>query len=362
MEEDTNKVETPAQPSVHTVIRRINLPQHQLQAAIRQAVARNQVTEEEGQDILWLYSYCNENHLDERDVAPLVGFEKNTIYQVFRGMYQAASWRNVITGIRKFKTVMTNEMKRRDIGFILTSIADKIFKACDSALNDNMPAIIVGPSQIGKTFALEQYQRDHNHGRTVMIRLGSKWTKARFVRELAAKFNNGVKATRCWALEDAIFGSLTRYNLLIIDETQMALETSGKNGAKDIIEFIREIHDRTGCGLVMSFTSQGIKGFDADATYEQMKFRGCVRLQLPEVPPVKDINAFARAFDLPVPEGNYLNAIKILIRRNALGVFVKYLQKAHKTAKERKQNLTWDVFAAVNDGYQLLAAPKKSDY
>ena len=128
MEEDTNKVETPAQPSVHTVIRRINLPQHQLQAAIRQAVARNQVTEEEGQDILWLYSYCNENHLDERDVAPLVGFEKNTIYQVFRGMYQAASWRNVITGIRKFKTVMTNEMKRRDIGFILTSIADKIFK------------------------------------------------------------------------------------------------------------------------------------------------------------------------------------------------------------------------------------------
>ena len=362
MSEEVNDNATAAQPSVHTVIKGVRLPQHQLQAAIRQAVAKSQVTEDEGQEILWLYSYCNENHLDEKDIAPLVGFEKNTIYQVFRGMYQAASWKNVITGIRKFKTVKMNEMKRRDIGFILTSIADKIFKACDSALNDNMPAIIVGPSQIGKTFALEQYQRDHNHGRTVMLRLGSKWTKARFVRELASKFNNGVKATKCWALEDAIFGSLTRYNLLIIDETQMALETSGKNGAKDIIEFIREIHDRTGCGLVMSFTTQGIKGFDADETFEQMKFRGCVRLQLPEVPPVKDINAFARAFDLPLPEGDVLAAIKKLIRARALGVFVKYLQKSHKTAAERKQKLTWSVFAAVNDGYQLLAAEKKSDY
>ena len=75
-----------------------------------------------------------------------------------------------------------------------------------------------------------------------------------------------------------------------------------------------------------------------------------------------DINAFARAFDLPLPEGDVLAAIKKLIRARALGVFVKYLQKSHKTAAERKQKLTWSVFAAVNDGYQLLAAEKKSDY
>lgn len=340
----------------------VRMPAHQVREAIKQAVARGQVTEPDGEEIYWLYAYAQEYHLDEKDLSAKIGFDKNTIYQVFRGSYAAAKWTNFIEAVRHFKKIEVENLKQRSIGFIQTSIAAKVFEACDSALNDGMPAIIVGPSQIGKTFALEEYQRQHNHGRTVLQRIGSKWTKARFVRELAKKFGNGVKATKCWALEDAIFGSLNRYNLLIIDETQMALETSGKAGAKDIIEFIREIHDRTGCGLVMSFTTQGIKGFDEDATFEQMKFRGCVRLRLPDLPPVRDINMFARAFNLPLPEGQVLASVKTLIKRNALGVYVKYLQKAHKIAKERKRELTWEVFAKVNDTYQMAAAPKEREY
>lgn len=357
-----SETEKKAAPLPWSIVKGIRLPQHQVQQTITQAVARGCVSEEEGQEILWLYCYANEKRLDESDLADKVGFDKNTLYQVFRGMYGAARWTNIIRGIRKFKAVELEEMKKKDIGFVETSIAKRIFSVCESALNDGMPAFIEGTSQIGKTFALERFQVTHNHGRTVMMRIGSKWSKARFVRELAAKFHNGVKATKCWALEDAIYGSLTRYNLLIIDEMQMALETSGSNGAKDIIEFIREIYDRTGCGLVCSFTVQGMKRFDEDIVYEQMKRRGVVRLRLPDVPPVRDINEFARAFEMELPQGQVLADIKALIKDHGLGVFVKYLQKAHKISKEEKSKLDWSLFQAVNNGYAKLAAPKKSEY
>ena len=355
---EENKAEEQQQTAgmAWSAVKGIRMPANQVRAAIKQAVARQQITEEEGEDIFWLYSYANEYHLSEGDLAPKLGFDKNTLYQVFRGMYGAGKWTNIIRGIRKFKDVETEELKKKNIGFVETEIAKKIHKVCLSALNDGMPAFISGTSQIGKTKALEEFQRTHNHGRTILIRVGSKWSKARFVRELAMKFNCGVKATKCWALEDAIFGSITRYNLLIVDEMQMTLETSGHNGAKDIIEFIREIYDRTGCGLVLSFTNQGMSAFDAENVYDQLRRRGVVRLSLPDVPPVKDLNSFARAFDLPIPQGDVLAAIKRLVKDRGLGVYVKYLQKAHSLAGG--QPLTWEKFFYVNDGYAALADQK----
>ena len=367
MSEEANQVKAEdvrQQPGgqMYATVKGIRMPAHQVRAAITQAVARGQITGEEGEDVFWLYSYANENHLTEKDLAPKVGFDQNTIYQVFRGSYQAARWTNFIQGVRKFKVVEEEEQKKKAIGFVETSVAQKIHKACLSAMNDGMPAFICGTSQIGKTCALEEFRRTHNHGRTVMVRVGAKWTKARFVRELAAKFNNGTKATKCWALEDAIYGSLNRYNLLIVDECHMAIETSGRNGAKDIIEFIREIYDRTGCGLVLAFTNQGMSEFDAEDVYDQLRRRGVVRLTLPEVPPVRDLNAFARAFDLETPQGDMLRKIKELVRARGLGVYVKYLQMAYKLAREDGVPLTWSYFAGVNNGYEKMAAAKQGEY
>ena len=349
MSEETKENERPSA----VIVRGINLPAHQVRAAISQAVVRGQVSEEDGEEVFWLYSYAVENKLNEAALAAKMGeYDKNTIYQLFRGLYgvykdgRCSSWANIVRTIE-------------------TEVKQTVFRACDAALGDGMPAFIYGASQIGKTTALLEYQRLHNHGRTVYLRMGSNWTKARFVRELARHFNNGIKATKCWALEDAIFGSLNRYNLLIIDEFHLALETTGDLSAKEIMEFIREIYDRTGCGLVMSATKVGLSGLEGGKNrllFDQLRRRGVVKVVLPDAPPVRDINTIARTFELPLPAGEDLRAIKSLIATRGLGVFLKYLQKAYAVTKKRKAELTWDAFRRVANGYLALEHMEQEKY
>ena len=358
----------PGEKHSAVIVRGIAMPLHQVRAAVKQAAARGQVTEEDGEEVVWLYNYAQEFHLKEADLAAKMGaYDKNTIYQVFRGTYgvqgngKYSSWANFIKAVRDFKSVEIEEMKKKRIGIIETEVKKTVFTACQAALNDGMPAFIYGASQIGKTTALMEFQRLNNHGRTVYLRMGSGWTRPRLVRELAARFGNGVKATKCWALEDAIFGSLTRYNLLIIDEFHLAMETATDASAKAIMEFIREIYDRTGCGLVMSATKVGLTGIESGKNmllFDQLRRRGVVRVILPDVPPVRDINTIARSFDLPLPAGEILQHIKTLIKTRGLGVFIKYLQKSYAVSRKAKEELSWDSFRKVANGYLALSAMK----
>ncbi len=365
--QDVPKKEHPAS-SVNT--KGIQMPVHEIRKAIAYALATHRVkSEEDGELITWLHGYARENVLGYADIETVMkdrlgdklAPSANTIYQVFHGSYAAANWSGVLDSIRKFQHMVHEELKRKDIGFIMTKTADTIFDACQSAMNDGMPAFIYGASQLGKPTALLEFQRQNNHGRTKYLRFGSRWTKCRVVRELAAMLGNGVKAAKQWALEDAIFGGLSKFNLLIVDEFHLALETTSEAGAKEIVEFLREIYDRTGCGLVLSSTKVGLEGLENGRNkmlFDQLRRRGVVRVILPDVPKIKDINAFARSFDLPIPAGETLSSIKMLLKTRGLGVFVKYLQKAYALAKASGEALTWEGFKAVNDGYAALGDMK----
>jgi len=246
----------------------------------------------------------------------------------------------------------------------MTWTAKRVFEACDAALYDHMPEFLYGVSQSGKTTALLEYQRTHNHGTTKYLRLGSHWSKARTVMELA-------KVCRCYSnkastaqLEWRIIDSLTDRNLLLIDEFHEALFTYGQQASLEVLEFIREIFDRTNCGIVMAATPMGKREFESGKNYvafDQLRRRGLVTIVLPDVPKVADINKFAKSFELPVPDGEILKGIKDVLRRDGLGKFVKYLQKAYALATGEKRALTWEDFAAVNNGYAALSCPR-NDY
>lgn len=129
--------------------RGILMPAHQVRDAIKQAVARGQLSEEDGEEIFWLYSYAQEYHLREGDLAAKMGaYDKNTLYQVFRGSYgvykdgKSSSWANIVKAIRAFKAIELEEMKKKNIGIIETEVKQTVFRACQAALNDGMPAFI----------------------------------------------------------------------------------------------------------------------------------------------------------------------------------------------------------------------------
>mgnify|MGYP003310763247 CR=1 FL=1 len=352
--------------------RGIAMPAHQVRIAVEQAVARGQVTEEEGEEVWWLYNYAQENHLKESDLAAkMKSYDKNTLYQLFRGSYgvykdgRCSSWASVVQAIRAFKKVEIEEMKKKNVGLIETEVKQTVWRCCDAALNDGMVSFIYGRTRIGKSVALQAYQREHNHGQTVYIEMGSGWTRARFVRELARKFGNGVKATKAWALEDAIFDTLKRSNLLIVDEFHKALTTVGEKQSATVLEFIRDIRDKTHCGLVLCATKVGMERFETGVnkqTFEQLIGRSIIKAVLPDRPPVRDLNTIARAFELPIPAGDDLKSVKELVATYGLDRFFAYLQKTYALTKKTKEPMSWAAFSKVKNGYLALAHMKTENY
>lgn len=342
----------------------VQMPANKVREAIELAKNTGKINDEEGELIYWLYNYGQDKKLPYSAIGDKIGLSGTTVHQIFHGKYAAANWKPVMKAIRSFQRVEIEELKKKNIGFVETETAKTIFLACQAALNDGMPAFIYGASQIGKTTALLEFQRLNNHGKTKYIRMGSSWSKPRFVREFARSCNCFSNRATTAELEDKIIASLNRYNLVIVDEFHLALETTTDNESKRILEYIREVFDRTQCGLVMAATKVGLSGLENGRNqmlFDQLRRRGVVKVVLPDVPKLKDINAIARSFDLPAPAGETLANVKLLLKGRGLNVFIKYLQKAYALAKEEKKTLDWAMFESVNDGYATLAV-SRNDY
>lgn len=345
------------------VVTGIQYPADKVRDGLRTLVAAGRLSESDAELVFWYYNYGQDNRFTYRQLGEAIGMSQTVAYHIVKCDY-AASYKNIIAEILKLKKHVEEESKKKAIGFIETRTAQEIFRACDAALYDHMPTFLYGASQSGKTTALLEYQRTHNHGTTRYVRMGSKWTKARFVEELAVACKCFANRARTAELERRICSSLSDRNLLIIDEFHLALFTTSESNSREIVEFIRELFDRTGCAPVYAATPVAAKAFE-DGKYaimfDQTRRRGLVKVMLPDVPPVKDINTFARSFDLPAPTGTVLAGVKEMLRTSGLGKFVKYLQKSYALAKSMKKPLDWETFMEVTNGYARLAVAK-NDY
>ena len=338
-------------------------PADKVRAGLKVLVAAKRLSEADAELVFWFYSYGQDNRFTYKQLGEAIGMSQTVAYHIVKCDY-AASYKNIVAEILKLKKHVEEESKKKAIGFVETKTAHDIFRACEAALYDHMPTFIYGASQIGKTTALLEFQRTHNHGTTRYIRMGSRWSKSRFVEELAIVCKCYAGKVRTSELERRICGSLSDRNLLIIDEFHLALFATTDAHSREIMEFIRELFDRTGCAPVFSGTPVAQKEFEAGKygkMFDQLRRRGIVKVTLPDVPPVRDINTFARSFDLPVPTGTVLAGIKDMLHTSGLGKFVKYLQKSYALAKAAKKPLDWETFMEVTNGYARLAVAK-NDY
>ena len=338
----------------------IAYPASSVQDNMRRLVAEGKIDEAGADAIFWLYSYAQENGFSYDGCGRAVGLSGTVVFRLFRGDYPA-SYAGPLEKVLKFRKIEHERGKQLSIGFVRTWAADQIFHACTAALYDGLPAYIYGASQTGKTTALLEFQRNHNHGTTKYIRMGVRWSKRRVVRELARACKCFSETSHSVELEERICRTLTSRMLLIVDEFHLALETTTDLAAKEVVEYFREVYDRTGCGLVICGTKVAETGLESGKNmllFDQMRRRGLVKLVLPDVPRRADINLIARGFSLDAPTGQVLESIKVILRRYGLGMYIKYLQKAYALACKAGKPLTWDTFSATANGYAALANMK----
>lgn len=339
----------------------INISGDTIRQAMNGLIALGSVTEEEAGHIIWAYSWAQANNLSMSNAARAIGLDPSTLGRLFSATYQAG-YSKVVEKLAKFRKLTEARSSRKDVGFIETSVWRKVDAVCTNALHEQMPAFVYGSSQIGKTTCLLEFARRNNHGTTKYFRMPAACTFGYFVRSLACSCflgsQNTLEKYTLDRLRDRICASIDSNNLIIIDEFHQAMVTCRPHTAGQIVEFIREVYDRTHCGVVLSATKVGERELEQGVNaglYDQLRRRGMVKLVLPDTASLPDIKKIAAHFELPPPEGEVLEAIRQMLKTSGTGMYIKYLQAAHSFSVKKEQPLTWDTFAQVYNGMLDLA-------
>ena len=243
-----------------------------------------------------------------------------------------------------------------------TGLYRDIEECCQAALTYQKPVFMWGESQVGKSAGLKYYNEEHNHGETTYVEMPVGGALSNFLAALAARLrmNNSARGDVLMLNIMRCFGP---NNLLIVDEMHRGLQARcyGGNSLKTL-DFIRSIHDNTGCGLVLCGTNV-FRDQMADKALakflNQFNRRCLLRRQLPDIPSRADLNAFARHYGLEAASGEALELQTQVTAAHGLGVWLTtLLAAAHKATKERKP-MSWDHVLKAHAFFRRLEQQKQ---
>jgi len=334
----------------------LNISADQVKQALHAKLQSKEIESAQADLIWWFYCFCREQDYDLVKAASQLGKDSTTIYRVFRCIY-GAKLDNICQDIARYKKIVLERAGNVKLDFVETSIARTVWKACDGALITQTVAMIYGDSQIGKTMALEEYARRNNHGQTKYLRMPASAGVQLFMRELAkACFVSSHRSFE--GMRESVLHTIDDKTLVIIDEAHQCFLSYLKGSQIKVLELVREIYDRTQCGMVLCGTNvwrREMQEGKMAQMLEQLRRRGTIKIQLPARPPKADLDRIAKKFNLPPPEDLALDVIKEMLHTSGLGMYVKYLQNAARMATREGKKLSWDHFVQAHDIIQKLS-------
>lgn len=313
--------------------------------------------------ILWLHTYGYDHNLSCDELGAMLkqpdgsSYDKHTVWSVLTGRHGAKK-DNFVKAILDFKRLVEARATITRSGFVATALAKKIFDLCEAALIYQKWALIFGPTQIGKTTALEEYARTHNHGQTTYLRMPEGGRYLDFISEFARVLRISPQNPN---LKHRIIDSFDSQKLLIIDEAHQPFIKLGQTSHRPL-EFIREIWDRTKCGVVLSATDLLDAQFQtgsAKGILDQISQRRLLTTRLPKKPTRADLNTFAKSYRLAPADGEALQLQSEIIRDSGLGRWLTILQAASRLAEKRKQPLSWEHAIKAHAAFLKLEDPNQ---
>lgn len=304
----------------------------------------------------WWFYHSKEEDLSLTTLARQAGVNKSSLSRAFNGTY-GAELASLCKTLEAAKDNLTAAVPNPD--FIMTSLAKQMWEIFDTTRSLETVMFLWGVKGIGKTECSKEYKRTHNHGRTHYYRCSPALTFGQFVASLAKAMNISSKRHSHLRLRDKIISVLAAGNrLLIIDELhELFLEKprSRAETAVMICEFIREIYDRAGCGVVLigtrALVSQFLEGDNAEAL-EQLLDRGLDPVELPSKPTREDAAALVRHFGLsgpdPAQEPKAAEIVQAIFRQSGLRKLTIHLRAGARRAAKAREPYSWSHFVAAH--------------
>ena len=330
---------------------RFNVGADEVKPMLRDKVESKEITQAQSDMIWWFYSLCKDHNWTMAEAGRELGYDSgSTIWHLFHGTY-GAKYDSIVVKIERYKRIYEERSSYRDLSFIQTSISKRVFEVCHAALISQSVAYIFGDPQIGKTEALKEYARQNNHGQTKYVRLPASAGVQLVAKEIARACYVSPN-TSFEHLRDSILEAIDDRTLVIVDEAHQSFLSYQKSSQVKVYEFLREIYDRTHCGMVLCGTKvlkDELQVGKLSFMLRQMERRGIIQVQLPDIPPKRDLDTIAKAFGLEPSEGESAEVVKDMIHRSGLGKYVKFLQAATRMAKKDNKKVSWDHFIRAHD-------------
>lgn len=320
----------------------------------------------EAQDLLvWCFLWCidDEHPLRRQEFARRAGMDDTTIWRIIRGKYvdekgeRIAISDKIVKGLAAFKELEMERTQSKCTSFVLTPTAKRIFTACDLARESQTPVFVVGPSHVGKTWALREYTQENNHGHTVYVRLQAASGLGGMVKVIAKALGISDKANTS-DLVERIKRALKPNMLLILDEVHELIYTYRKESFFACLEVLREFYDAAGCGMVLCGTKLLFKRVqDNRGELEQLLRRGVHKVILPDAPTRGDVAALVESHGLTMPDKTMKVSVRIdeqfvieepykllkqLGETEGLKSITERLRYGSKLANKAKAKLSWE--------------------
>ena len=294
----------------------------------------------------WLYNHCLTKNISTKDVAELLiqpngkRYSEDSVYHALTGTRTEAQLTNFLDAVEQLEKIEREKSLITRVGFIKTNLTKKVWDICDAGRNFGKIMFIIGRSHIGKTTALKEYTNAQSQGSTIYFRAPSNGSATDTVHLLCRELNISVRGSNL-DRKNRIYDSLNANSLLIVDEAHAYLTTGI---TLRTIELIREIHDRTGCGVVFSATEvfqSEMENGDHKKVLSQLKMRSLIQAKLPDRPNRKNLSDFAAHFGLAPAKDQALDLQTEIIRDYSLGRWLSMIEGASKIAAKSKQKLEW---------------------
>lgn len=326
------------------------------------------LADDERSALRWLHSHASERNYSMEEIASLLKqesgkpYSRDSVYQALTGRRSesGASLTPIVKSIERLRKIEESRAVRAP--FIETMLTKRVWKICETALNFQRVAFIYGDSQIGKTTALMEYQRTHNHGETIYVRMPAGGTFGEFIRVIAKALRIS-PALKDWQMKDKIFAAIDSRMLLIVDQCHECFLGQYSDRSLRCLLFVMEIFDRCNCGVVLVGTGKfeaGMMDSRYRETLKQLVRRGLPQpLRLPDKPTAANLNEFSAAYGLLPAIGHALALQSDTIRDHDLGVWLTTIQAGQKIATKRKEPMAWQHVIAANAAFLNIGGEGK---
>ncbi len=143
-------------------------------------------------------------------------------------------------------------------------------------------------------------------------------------------------------MHEGILRAFNANRMLIVDEAHRLLPNDYRSNPV-LLELLRDIHDRTHCGMALLATERFERCIDkSEYQYEQVLGRIGMPVRLPRELEWPDIEGIVRQYISAVPSDLKSELLKIGNNRGRLGILCETLKFASRIATKTKTELTPD--------------------